>query len=220
MGTNDGVVPEGSLVFDAVGNLYGTTTLGPDSGPWCGLGTGCGTIFQLTPPVGAGPWVENTLYIFNGPNGANPHGGLLIDPSGNFFSTTLNGGPNGGQQKDGVAFELVPPQSGGSWTEAVLYNFVGGGDAHPNGFVEDSSGNLYGTTQGNAENVCGEIFKLSNSASGWNRTVLHSFTDTRFSEGCVPQAPLVYGKWNALYGTTSQGGDRSCGCGTVFGFLP
>jgi uncharacterized repeat protein (TIGR03803 family) len=129
---------------------------------------------------------------------------------------------NGGAKKDGVAFELVPPQSGGSWTEVVIYSFIGGGDAHPYGFVEDAAGNLYGTTQGNARNVCGEIFKLSNSASGWSRTVLHSFSNTRFIQGCLPQAPLAYGKWNALYGTTSQGGDKSCGlgCGTVFGFLP
>ena len=211
MGLEDGYVPEGPLVFDGSGNLYGTTNTG--SGDYAG-----GAVFQLVPPIAGGSWAFNSLYDFEGPEGGRPVGGLLIDHSGNFFGTTMFGGT----QRHGVAFELIPPQSGGSWTDVDLYNFVGGSDAYPFGFVEDAAGNLYGTAEGTYDNTCGEIFKLSNSAGSWNRTVLHGFTSKHFGQGCYPQAPLVYGKWKALYGTTSRGGDKSCGvgCGTVFGFLP
>jgi hypothetical protein len=208
---SDGCVPSGPLSFDRYGNLYGTTSQGGENN--------YGAVFQLVPPVGSGQWVENSLLTFDGSNGANPYGGVLLDPSGDLFGTTMNGGV----QKDGLAFELVPPQSGDVWTEVILRSFIGGGNAHPFGFVEDASGDLYGTTEGTYADTCGEIFKLSHSAGEWNQTVLHSFNGKHFSQGCTPRAPLVNGKWEALYGTTSGGGDKSCepnGCGVVFGFLP
>jgi hypothetical protein len=212
----DGCAPVGPLAFDGSGNLYGTTSQGGDYG----------AVFQLVPPIGSGPWVENTLLTFDGTDGANPRGGIFIDPSGNLFGTTTNGGSYGGnhEMNGGVAFELMPPQSGGPWTEIVLWNFMGGSDAHPIGLVEDASGNLYGTAEGSQQNECGEIFKLSNAAGGWSRTALHSFSIAKFNQGCYPPAPLVYGKWKALYGATYEGGSAACGnglgCGTVFGFLP
>jgi uncharacterized repeat protein (TIGR03803 family) len=225
MNVGDGYTPEGPLVFDNAGNLYGTTTVGP-YGQGCLNNNGCGTVFQLVPPVGGGAWTGGTLFAFTGINGANPHGGVLIDPSGNIFGTTTNGGLYGGYRETngGVAFELMPPQSGGPWTEIVLWNFMGGSDAHPIGLVEDASGNLYGTAEGSQQSDCGEIFKLSDASGGWSRTALHSFSIAKFNQGCFPPAPLIYGKWQALYGTTYEGGSAACGnglgCGTVFGFLP
>jgi hypothetical protein len=200
--------PTSSLVFDSLGNLYGTTV---------------GTVYQLVPPNDGGTWTLNTINTFGNPVGFNLAvfiGGLLFDPHGNLFVTTTYSA----LQKNGLAFELTPPESGTMWTETNLHTFAGGGDAHPYGFVEDASGNLYGTTEGSQRNSCGEIFRLSDSAGGWNQAILHSFSNLRFTQGCLPQAPLVYGKWKALYGTTSEGGDKTCayyyGCGTVFGFLP
>jgi hypothetical protein len=175
-------------------------------------------VFQLVPTSG-GAWSLNTINILNGDSESAQHGGLLFDPSGNLFVTA----PGLGEQVRGEAIELIPPQSGGKWTQITLHSFNGGGDAHPFGFVEDTLGNLYGTTEGNQNNACGEVFKLSNLAGAWNRVVLHSFSSKLFKQGCFPQASLVYGKWKALYGTTSQGGEKQCGydgCGTVFGFLP
>lgn len=202
-GTSDGYNPTSPLVLDGFGNFYGATS---------------STVYQLVPPSNGGAWILNTINVFDNKY-AIENGWLLFDHSGNLFTTMSYTGEKG----NGLAFELTPPQSGGSWIETILWTFAGGGDAHPDGFVEDSSGNFYGTTQGNTREACGIIFKLSDSTTGWSQTVLHSFSDMQFSQGCVPQAPIVYGKWNALYGTTSQGGNKkSCGlgCGTVFGFLP
>lgn len=204
MGLADGELPTSSPIFDTSGNLYGTTF---------------STVYQLVPPISGGTWSLNTINVFNNKY-AIENGGLLFDPSGDLFVALTYSGEKG----NGVAFELIPPQSSGPWTEVTLHNFNGGSDAHPNGLVEDASGNLYGTTQGNQNNAAGEIFKLANLPNGWVQTVLHSFSDTRLNQGLFPQAPLVYGKWKALYGTTWEGGgsNKNCyyGCGTVFGFLP
>jgi len=58
----DGVGPSSSLIFDAAGNLYGTTAYGGASGVGCG-GSGCGTVFELQPGSG-GTWTESVLYSF------------------------------------------------------------------------------------------------------------------------------------------------------------
>ena len=99
------------LVFDAVGNLYGTTLEG---------GTyGRGTVFELTPAAGGG-WTEKVLHSFNhnGTDGYSPYAGLIFDAAGNLYGTTYGGGTN----SYGTVFELTPT-GGGGWTEKVLYNF-------------------------------------------------------------------------------------------------
>ena len=65
---NDGATPEGGLVIDEAGNLYGTTGYG-GSGPCLLLGgaVGCGTVYELSPPAKQGnPWMETVLYSFQG----------------------------------------------------------------------------------------------------------------------------------------------------------
>ncbi len=57
---------QGNLIFDAAGNLYGTTLCG-GAGTLCGSrkGFGCGTVFELKPPVKAGAgWTETILHSF------------------------------------------------------------------------------------------------------------------------------------------------------------
>ena len=81
-------------------------------------------MFQMTPPTtSGGVWGFNTLFSFSNtkdsPGGCQPGAGLLPGPSGSFYSTTIGCGTNGG----GVAFQLTPPTSGGSWTETVIHTF-------------------------------------------------------------------------------------------------
>jgi len=146
----DGAGPAyGSLIFDAGGNLYGTTGEG-------GVGCdqyGCGTVFELTPD-GNGGWTETVLYYFDptfsNPDGVNPLAGLALDNAGNLYGTTSEG--VGG----GKVFELLPDGRGG-WTETLLHTFGGAPDgATPqSGLIFDNTGNLYGTTYEGGTNPCG-----------------------------------------------------------------
>jgi uncharacterized repeat protein (TIGR03803 family) len=98
----DGTYPNGPLVMDAAGNLYGTTRQGGQTGYECG--EGCGTIFKLTPSSN-GQWTETILYEFNENSGGwQPHDGLIMDGAGNLYGTAIYGGTNSG----GVAFEFTP----------------------------------------------------------------------------------------------------------------
>src|ERR1035441_2481606 len=114
----DGADPSGTLVFDAAGNLYGTTSAG---GVYtsCSSGSGgCGTVFELTPTAGGG-WTEKVLHSFgNGADGTNPQASLIFDAAGNLYGTTVNGGAYTSCNSIGcgTVFELTPT-AGGGWTE-------------------------------------------------------------------------------------------------------
>src|SRR5579863_7893537 len=110
----DGALPEAGLIFDAAGNMYGTTFWGGSY--LCGYDNGCGTIFRLTPSAN-GTWTEKVLYSF-GSQGCEPAAALILDAAGNLYGTTAGGGEFGW----GAAFELKP-QAGGKWTEKVLHSF-------------------------------------------------------------------------------------------------
>lgn len=80
------------------------------------------------------------------------------------FGTTADGGNTGCNANDdcGVVFKLAP-----SGVETVLYTFSGGADGGSPwaGVVQDSEGNLYGTTEiGGAYNY-GTVFKLTPSGT-------------------------------------------------------
>src|ERR1019366_10094536 len=83
----DGVGPEAGLIFDAAGNLYGTTSVGA---------YGFGAVFELKPKKGGG-WTEQLLHSFNnnGTDGQYPLAGLIFDKAGNLYGTTRGGGAYG-----------------------------------------------------------------------------------------------------------------------------
>ena len=111
----NGDQPQGVLVSDAAGNLYGTTTAGGKSND--------GTVFELiAPAAGKKVWREKVLVSFNGTNGNLPAAGLILDKAGNLYGTTLEGGAS----NDGTVFKVAKPASGKSvWTESVLVSFDG-----------------------------------------------------------------------------------------------
>ena len=93
-GGDDGISPVGGLAADRAFNLYGTTIAGGDgSGGNCSNNPGCGTVFQLAPPISPdGGWTENVLYAFQGgKDGALPSGSLLL-VNGWLLGTTGEGG--------------------------------------------------------------------------------------------------------------------------------
>ena len=154
----DGLEPYAGLIFDAAGNLYGTTA-GGGTGSNCGA-FGCGTVFELTPAAG-GVWTETVLHNFNnnGTDGLEPYAGLIFDAAGNLYGTTAGGGTgsNCGAFGCGTVFELTPA-AGGVWTETVLHNFNNNGTdgLEPYaGLIFDAAGNLYGTTAGGGTYISG-----------------------------------------------------------------
>lgn len=204
------------LILDSEGNLYGVDEGGKTTDGVCGFG--CGTVFELSPE--AGGWKRTKLYEFTGgDDGKTPVGSLALDTAGNLYGTAGAGGVHG----SGVVFELSPAVGGG-WTESVLYAFTGGADGSTpyNGVTLDASGNVYGTTfEGGIES--GVVFELTpQTGGGWNETVLHTF---RYgTDGGYPQGTLTFDTGGNLYGTTTSGGNRSCGevegCGVVFELKP
>lgn len=201
----DGSSPQGGVIFDAAGNLYGTTIAGGANQ--------AGTVFEMAPLAG-GSWAERVLYsfLFNGQDGYGPKGGVILDATGNFYGTTVFGGAYG----YGTVFELTP--SGRTWVEKVLYSFVSNGKdgVQPAaGLILDPAGNLYGTTCSGGAFGSGTVFELSPAKSGgWGERVLHSFRNNAKDGGGCPSSDLVRDSAGNLYGTTYSGGQYSVG--TVF----
>jgi uncharacterized repeat protein (TIGR03803 family) len=150
--TGDGISPLGTLVFDQVGHLYGTTEFGGTGA--CTYQAGCGTVFQLS-PSSRGEWNEKVLYNFcsktNCDDGLTPASNLIFDQNGNLYGTTPQGNSSGGNW--GLVFKLSPG-SGGNWTESTVFAFDGGKDGGSpyGGLVSGSTGNFYGATQGGGDN--------------------------------------------------------------------
>jgi len=208
-GHSDGGNPWGGIVFGSDGALYGTTSTG-------GL-YGEGVVFKLQPqPTRCATalcyWDETVLYNFTGgDDGGAPQGAVVFDSAGNLYGTTLSGG----QGSNGVVYELSPAQ--GSWNINVLYRFMGGSDGQypEDGVVMDRSGNLYGSTfLGGADSV-GTVYELTQGASAWTETVLHSFAGG--NDGEYPTVPVVDPSGNVFGATTEEGANRD---GTVFELQP
>jgi len=205
---SDGGYPVGNLVFDAAGNLYGTTRYGGQDF--------VGVVFELSPPAaGQTGWTLTTLHSFatDGVDGNSPFGALVFDHAGNLYGT----GSEGGKYNGGVVFELSPPAAGQTgWTETILHAFKGGTDgAEPEaGVIFDGAGRLYGTTYEGGTGDNGTAFRLTPPAAGqtaWTETVIHRFDG---ATGASPEAGLVLDAAGNLYGTNSAGG--AFNHGTVF----
>jgi uncharacterized repeat protein (TIGR03803 family) len=147
----DGALPYGGLVFDKLGNLYGTT--------YYAGANDLGTVYKLTHNNGA--WTESVLYSFKGgTDGASPISSLAADPAGNFYGTTSDGGA--AACSCGVIFKITRDATG-KWTESVVYRFPGSpnpGFAY-NGMVGDSAGNFYGATVHGGSGNDGAIYKFT-----------------------------------------------------------
>jgi uncharacterized repeat protein (TIGR03803 family) len=143
-----GSEPKAGLIFDAVGNLYGTTmNLGQDGG---------GTVFRLVAGAG-GNWTERVLQNFTGSTDGFYPSGLVFDSSGNLYGTAFTGGVH----NSGTVFELIR-QANGDWTLKILLNFNGQDGYGPlGGLVLDSARNLYGTTSGGGVHGGGTVFEIT-----------------------------------------------------------
>ncbi len=193
-GSPDGFNPwTENLVFDAAGNIYGTTGNG---------GTyGGGTAFELTSARGG--YTETILHSFGPqPDGSAPFGGVFVDSAGDVYGATAAGGP--GRLCDygcGTVFQVTP--SDGSWQEKVVYDFDVLHGYYPNSdLISDGSGNLYGTAIASGNYNDGVVFKLEPTADGFFYTVIHQFTSD-----CEPYGAPVMDSAGNFFGTCIYGGN-------------
>jgi uncharacterized repeat protein (TIGR03803 family) len=208
--------PNGGLLADANGDLFGTSEYGGSNND--------GTVFELVKSNGS--YTLNTLISFSSGNGSvSPDGGLIADANGDLFGTTGAGGPS----NLGTVFELV--NNNGAYTLDTLVNFNGGNGTNPDsGLIADANGDLFGTTQKGGTNNYGTVFELVNNHGSYTLNTLVNFNR---SDGAIPRTRLIADGNGNLFGTTQAGGPNftppSAGgpndVGTVFeitnsGFAP
>jgi uncharacterized repeat protein (TIGR03803 family) len=147
-GNGNGSVPEGGLVMDPGGNLFGTTSSGGAND--------VGTVFELSQQNGT--WTLTTLYDFPAQQG-QPMASLTLDAAGNIYGTTNQG--------FGSVFKMTHGSSG--WTFSVLHQFAGGANGrNPDeaAVTLDANGNIFGTTGGGGDNQncvdgCGVVWEIT-----------------------------------------------------------
>ena len=202
---DDGFDPNGGLVFDSAGNIYGTTADGGTSN--------AGTVFELSPANGS--WTETILYNFYGyPDGSVPNGSLVLDRAGNLIGTTQEGA-GGNCVPDvgcGMIFELSYGASG--WTKRTLHNFTANDGGAPGPLVSDASGTLYGGTAEAGAGGGGTVYELT-IGNGYSYQVLYSFNGLG---AAGPVGLLALGSGGSLYGATA--GEGAYGYGNVFKLTP
>lgn len=164
----DGGTPEGNLILDRKGDLFGTTQMG---GGFCNAGSspgidadGCGVVFEIA----AGTDKESILYRFKGGRDGMEPDSLVMDSAGNLFGSTSSGGEcDVNRYSCGTVFGIAA----GSHKKTTLYRFKGGRDGEtPEGaLVMDHAGDLFGTTSQGGENCptgaelgpgCGTVFEI------------------------------------------------------------
>ena len=182
----DGANPNGNLIRDTAGKLYGTAG---------GGGTlNFGVVYALD-----ATGKETMLYSFaSAPRGSTPFTGVIRSDDGDLYGAAFDGGIDDW----GVVYKLDAQGK-----QTVLYTFTGGADGgFPGSVIRDDEGNLYGTA-GNGGNLsdcngsgCGVVYKLD----PWgNQTVLYRFTG--MADGAVPYGGLVRDAAGNLYGTAGGG---------------
>jgi uncharacterized repeat protein (TIGR03803 family) len=145
-GGTDGWNPNGGLILDAAGNVYGSTVLGGNPA-FCGS-DGCGVVFKLSATSSWSETVLTTAAPFDGEFIV----GLTADTSGNFYFVGSSGGNNPSCSTDEGcgAVTKLSPSTGGHYTASVLHRFAGfpDGTEPQAGVTVDAAGNLFGSAPG------------------------------------------------------------------------
>ena len=194
---SDGTQPQGGLLRDDAGNLYGTTLSGGNNN--------YGTVYELK--LDGNTSTEVILHAFDYNDGAYPLSGLIADAFGNLFGATYSG------SSGGTVFELRP--SGNGWTFSVLYNSQPGQASSLENLAIDQSGNLFGAAYSGGKFNLGTIYKLTPTGNGWVYTSLHDFTGAL--DGDYPESVYLDSGGN-LYGSAHC--DTGCVTSLVWMITP
>lgn len=213
----DGIQPEGGVVLDAQGNIYGTAVWGGNlkcyyPGWGEGAGPGCGTIYKLEP---SGKFT--VLHTFTGPHDGSYPLGLIIDSAGNLYGIADSGGdiiPHS-NYKYGLGTVFKVDTSG---KYSVLFTFTPEttlNHLYASHLARDSGGNLYGIQQANNCAGGGCIFRIDPKG---NYTDVYDFTFEQSGDPSFYDAMgLVLGSDGDFYGSTPFGGSGEPECFDNFG---
>ena len=208
----DGAGPSGSLIADAAGDLFGTTSGG-------GI-KNSGNVFEIVKTQDGYADTPTILVRFTGADGAIPLGGLIADAAGDLFGTTWYGG---GSKQDGTVFEIAKTEGGYADTPTTLVSFTGHDGANPEaGLIADAAGDLFGTTYRGGIRNHGTAFEIAKTDGGYAGEAT-TLVDFRPSFGTDPSGALIADAAGDLFGTAAIGGVDDYGA--VFeikhsGFVP
>lgn len=151
--------PASGVVIGDDGRLFGTTS----NGGLGGCPFGCGTAFEVVPPVASGGhWSGKILLSFSTGNfpGFSPSTGFVEGKGGVLYGATTFGAIN----SLGTVFALLPPSAaGGNWVATMVHNFsIPSTDgAYPTGLAIGKDGILYGTASGGGILNNGTLFQIT-----------------------------------------------------------
>jgi uncharacterized repeat protein (TIGR03803 family) len=212
----DGSAPNGPLLIDKTGNIYGTTSAG-------GYSSSLGTVFKLTLTKGA--YVESVLYKFRGlPDGAFPNTGVLMNKDGYLFGSTDGGGSNYDCESGpndtpgcGMVFRLSLTSTG-AYRELIIDSFATD-DGSPDQLTADASGDFYSTAESGADEN-GEAFELTPGATAADAYTQKDLWEAVYGSGPVqPEGGVIADSKGYFYGTSYHGGaycSSTGGCGTAY----
>jgi len=223
-GCSDGALPNGELLMDAEGNLYGTSAEGTHN---------AGNVFALILDPATGKRKYRVLHNFCAEelcaDGSAPNGSLIADTKGNLYGTTRGGGNS---EAGGTAFELMPNADRSKWKLKTLYKFCSldtcaDGEIPWSGLTYtgassgapyDGHSPVYGATYGGGLPLdAGIVFQLTRTGKTWSATSIHDFCSGDCDDGINPVAVMADGNGN-LFGAAAAGGPLNQG--TVFELSP
>jgi uncharacterized repeat protein (TIGR03803 family) len=205
----DGKNPQGNLVMDGSGNLFGATN--------------DGKVFEMSQDG----LTFNVLYTSTT---GETYTALIIDGGGTLHGVADGGGATG----YGTLFSLAPTcaacgRIGLGYQYTLLHDFCAGDcadGAGPNSLVMDASGNIFGTAFSGGTNPAppnstytgaGTVFEYTQAGSFFP---LHQFcAQDVCTDGGAPVGGLMLSSGGAMFGTTAGGGSTAnvkYGAGTVY----
>jgi autotransporter-associated beta strand protein/uncharacterized repeat protein (TIGR03803 family) len=198
----NGAFPQGGVIADGSGNLYGVA----QGGVGFSLSNhtpGAGTVYKL---LATTHQLVTVAQFDGGTGGSGPVGELVLDNNGNLFGVTQRGGTS----DKGTIFEIMA----GSGTVTTLASFDSVHGSGPfAGLLPDSRGNLFGTTSAGGTSGLGTVFELASGSQA-----ITTLVDFNRANGATPLGSLAVDRFGNLFGTTQSGGANNQG--TVFELTP
>jgi uncharacterized repeat protein (TIGR03803 family) len=205
--------PLGAPALGSDGSLFGVTQGGAQDND--------SIVFKLTRSTDDA-YSFSTLYTFaGGTDGQLPQVGLTIDDRDVIYGTTYYGGDPSCSGGCGEVFSISPTMRG--YRERAVYRFKSVADGeNPYGplTIDETTGDIYGTTEYGGKSICGTVFRLSPGSERYAHTVLYGFSGG--VTGCLPQGQVFVERDGVLFGTTAIHGVRcsGVGCGLVYELIP